>query len=87
MKTTPRAQAMILSDLYMEYKGDPEFLDFFEYNDLGLSLSYSTAHNIVETSPKAEMFIAETWELLMATLKMEDEGFESLEDVFIASGR
>lgn len=87
MKTTPEYQASILADLWMQYKGDKEFEDFFEYNDLGLPLSYAISANLVEPTPKSGMFIAETWELLLSSLELEDEGFESLEDVFIASGR
>jgi hypothetical protein len=71
----------ILADLWVAYKGDEEMADFISYNDLGLPLAYAINTEIVATSAKAEMFIDETFELLLSGLGMVDEGFDSLEDI------
>jgi hypothetical protein len=63
------------------YKGDPEMEDFITYNDLGLPLAYAIDTDIVQTSVKAEMFINETWEVFLTGLELQDEGFDSLDDI------
>ena len=81
MTTKFSARCEILGDLWVAYKGDPEFEDFISYNDLGLPLAYAIATEIVTSTPKAEMFINETFELLLSGLELSDEGFDSLEDI------
>lgn len=71
----------ILSDLWLNYKADDEFKDFIVYNDLGLPLAYAVAEGIVEATPIATNFINETFELLVAGLSIEDEGFENLDEM------
>jgi len=71
----------ILSDLWLNYKADDEFKDFIEYNDLGLPLAYAIAEGIVEATPIATRFVEETFELLLAGLAIEDEGFENLDEM------
>ena len=65
----------------MEYRTDEEFKDFIEYNDLALPLAYSILNGIIESSPLAEQYINESWNLLLAGLEVEDTGFESLLDL------
>lgn len=82
LPTTPFSNRCdILAELWVGYKGDPEFQDFIQYNDLGLPLAYAVSTDIVAATAKAEMFINETWELLLSGLEMKDEGFESLDDI------
>jgi hypothetical protein len=71
----------ILSDLWLNYKADDEFKDFIEYNDLGLPLAYAIAEGIVEATPIATRFVEETFELLLAGLAIEDEGFDNLDEM------
>lgn len=82
-ETTFTNKCVILSELWASYKSDPEFADFIEYNDLGLPLAYLLNAEIVEVTPKAEMFVNETFELFLAALGREDEGFDSLSDFLI----
>ena len=81
METTFDNKVAILAELWLDYRDDEEFTDFIEYNDLGLPLAYAINTEIVATSAKAEMFIDETFELLLSGLGMVDEGFDSLEDI------
>lgn len=72
----------ILGDLWLNYREDEEFKDFIEYNDIGLPLAYIIANQIVQTTPVAEKFINETFDLLLSGMGVEDTGFESLDDLF-----
>ena len=80
--TTPYSnRCEILADLWTNYRTDEEFVDFVEYNDLGLPLAYAVSTEIVQNNPLVEAFINETWDLFLAALKVEDTGFESVEEV------
>jgi hypothetical protein len=65
----------------MEYRGDTEFQDFIEYNDLGLPLAYAISEGIVESTDIASNFINEAFDILLSALGVEDTGFKSLEDL------
>jgi hypothetical protein len=81
MPTSFETRCEILSDLWLNYKADDEFTEFIQYNDLGLPLAYAISEGIVENTPPAENFINETFELLLAGLGIEDEGFENLDEM------
>ena len=66
----------------MNYRDDADFIDFIEYNDLGLPLAYAVFNNIVATNPPAIELINETFTLLLAALNIEDEGFQVLDELF-----
>jgi len=72
----------ILGSLYANYKEDKDFTDFIEFNDLGLPLAYFVSENLCEPSVDGSRYITETWNLFLASLKIEDEGFDSLEELF-----
>lgn len=81
-ETTYSNKLNILSDLWINYKGDEEFVDFIEYNDLGLPLAYAIDAGIVSSTELAERFVEETFSLLLAGLEIEeDTGFENLDDL------
>lgn len=81
--TTPYSKrAGILAELWMNYRTDPEFKDFIDYNDIGLPLAYFVTEEIVASTPLAEKFINETFEILLKSLSLEDTGFEDLNEVF-----
>jgi hypothetical protein len=66
----------------MDYRGDTDFQDFIEYNDLGLPLAYVIANGIVDSSPLSKSYIEETFDLLLASLEIEeDTGFETLDEL------
>jgi hypothetical protein len=80
-------KASILSELWLNYKADENFDDFVSYNDLGLPLAYAIATGIVKSTDMANRFINETFTLLLATLEVNDEGFQDLDDIFILAPR
>ena len=81
METTLENKCIILADLWMNYRMDEEFRDFVEYNDIGLPISYALANSIVLPTKMSNDFINETFNLFLAGLGIEDEGFENLEDI------
>ena len=83
--TSYETKCDILADLWIDYKNDVEFADFFEYNDLGAPLAYAIASKIIASTDLARAFVEETYDTLLTTLGIEDAGFESLEDVFVAA--
>ena len=75
----------ILGALYSNYREDPEFRDFAEFNDLGLPLAYLSFEGLCELSTDGERYIEETWILFVESLGIEDTGFEDLDEMFQAS--
>lgn len=65
----------------MDYREDEALEDFMDYNDIGLPLAYIISTDIVEMTPKAEVYIEETWHLFLASLEIEDTGFNELDEV------
>lgn len=80
--TTPFSnKAAILAEVWMNFRQDEEFADFIEYNDVGLPLAYCVAEGIVPATDKAKRFIEESFDVLIAGLDIEDEGFSTMEEV------
>jgi hypothetical protein len=73
----------ILGDLWMQYRFEPQFIDFVSYNDVGLPMAFMVSEDLVTPAPLAKSMIEETFELLLGSLKISDDGFESLEDVLM----
>jgi hypothetical protein len=73
----------ILSELWAEYRTEPSFKDFIEYNDLGLPLAFLLSEELVVATERAEAFINESFSVLLGVLKLEDAGFESLDDMLV----
>ena len=84
--TTQESKADILSELWLGYKNDQNFEDFFSYNDLGLPLAYAISNGIVKATETSNKFIDETFTLLLASLEIEDEGYDGLDDIFLMAG-
>lgn len=81
--TTFENKASILAELWMEYRFDKEFKDFVSYNDIGLPLAFLVAEGLVDPGPLAKSMLDETFNLFLAALGIEDEGFENLEDLMM----
>lgn len=80
--TTFENKCAILSELWMDYRQDEQFKDFFEYNDLGLPLAYAVYTDMVQPKDLSIKMISETFDVLLSGLGFEDdEGFETLDDV------
>jgi hypothetical protein len=85
METSFNVRCEILADLWMSYRDDEEFGDFMSYNDLGLPMAYIVANELGSVNEVGVRFIDEGWNLLLAALKLDDTGFESLDDILAAA--
>lgn len=74
-------QCVILSDLWLNYRDEPDFIDFVEYNDIGLPLAYAIANELVEVNELGQQLVEETFDLLLSGLGIDDTGFDSLDDL------
>jgi hypothetical protein len=74
-------QVIILADLYANYKDDKGFADFVEFNDLGLPLAYFANEGLATLSEDAMRYVAETFELFVGSLGIEDTGFTTLDEM------
>jgi hypothetical protein len=81
LTTTFENKALILGQLWLNYKDDEELADFFEYNDLGLPLAFAFAEGVINHTPTLEQYVNETWALFLEGLDVEDEGFEDILDL------
>lgn len=83
-KTTFEKKCEILSDLWMNYRFDKKFEDFVDYNDIGLPLSFLVSEELVKPSLMARSMVDETFDVLLAAMKIEkDEGYDSLDELFV----
>lgn len=82
-----KVKCSILNQLWSDYRHDEDFEDFVEYNDIGLPLASFIDEGLVETTPRAEIYIGETFDLLIAALEIEDQDYDSLEAMFFEAGR
>lgn len=73
----------ILAELWMNYRKDQNFEDFISYNDLGLPLAYLLDNKIVKSTPLSLKFINETFDLLLGSLELKDNGYVTLDDIFL----
>jgi hypothetical protein len=74
----------ILGELWMQYRFEPQFTDFVSYNDIGLPLAFLVSESLVTPAPLAKSMIEETFDLLLASLKIGDDVFETLDDLLFA---
>lgn len=78
-------QVSVLAELWMNYRDEEQLEDFIEYNDLGLPLAYLLHNEMVELREGAEVYISESYALLLASLGIEDDSYESLDEMLQAS--
>ena len=82
MTTDFSKKISILGEFYISYRDNKELEDFVVFNDLGLPLAYLASEGLCEVSEDGMKYIAETWDLFMAALQLEDTGFDDLGQVF-----
>ena len=58
-----------------------------DYNDLGLPIAVLVAEEIMTMTPRAEIYLQETWDLLIAALDIEDKDYDSLDAMFFEAGK
>lgn len=83
-QTTQDAKNLILADLWIQERENPDFAEFMAYNDIGLPLAYLLHNDLCKPSKMSQMFIDECFELLLAGLDIEDKGFSRLSQLLDA---
>ena len=72
----------ILGQMWFQCRDEEQFLEFCEYNDIGLPMAYMIANEMVKSTEVSERYINETFANLLTTLKVEqDTGFEDLDEL------
>jgi hypothetical protein len=80
--TTPFSKKCeILGELWLKYRSQEDLEDFIEYNDLGLPIAYAIANDIVKSTDLAKAFVEETFDLLLASLQVEDTNWDNLDEL------
>lgn len=74
----------VLGSLYANYKEDEKLKDFIEFNDLGLPLAYFVSEDLCQVSDDGARYITETWQLFLASMDLQDTGWDSLDQMFAA---
>lgn len=74
-------QMNILSSFYLNYRDDSSAGDFFEFNDIGLPLAFLAVEGLCHPSEVGLIYIQETFNILLATLGVEDNDYDSLESL------
>jgi len=72
----------ILGMFYFRFRDTQDLSEFIEFNDVGLPLAYLTAEGLCEISDDGKKYVAETWELFLASFGVQDTGFDNLDDIF-----
>jgi hypothetical protein len=72
----------IMAELWMNYRDDKNFSDFFGYNDIGLPISYYLAEGLItELSPLGEQYIMESCDMFLAMVDVTEDEAEGLIDI------
>ena len=82
-ETTFEDRCNILGELWIDYREEDDLADFISFNDLGLPLAFAVAEDLVKPSARAVEMINESFELLLASLEIDDAGFTSFEDLML----
>ena len=78
MTTDFSNKMQILGEFYFTYRDDKELKEFIQFNDLGLPLAYLASEDLCTVTEEGTQYINETWTLLLASLGIEDIGFEDI---------
>lgn len=85
--TNSLTKAGILAELWMNYRDDKDLADFIEYNDIGLPLAYFVFNELVTQTEQAEMYIDETYHLLVYSLGVEDKEYSNLDEMLAEASK
>ena len=77
--TNIETQIDILGNFYINYRDDKGIKEFLEFNDIGLPLAFLASEGLCQPTEMAIVYIQETFNMLLATMQLEDIGFDSLD--------
>ena len=83
METDFLTKCKILSEVWIDENDNPSFNEFIRFHDLGLPLAYCHINKYATLSDSGKAHIETTWNALLDLADVvDDEGFETLEDMF-----
>jgi len=82
-ETTFDNRCNILAELWVDYREEEDLKDFVSYNDLGLPLAFAIAEDLAKPNPRAVEIINETFDMLLMSLEVEDNGFQNLDELMV----
>jgi hypothetical protein len=85
MPTSFENKTLILSEFWLQYRDDTDFVEIFKLCGLGLALAHAIDNGIVGNTDLAANLIDEAFDLLLFGLGIVDEGFESIEEMIYES--
>lgn len=80
-ETTFNNKCKILAELWMDFRDVKEFQDFVSYNDLSLPIAFAIDQDLVKPGNGIKAFIDETFDLLLTSLEIEDQGYKELDEM------
>jgi BMFP domain-containing protein YqiC len=83
-ETSYKNMCSILAELHLNYRNVRTFEEFVVFADQGLRLAHEIQNNHQPSNNEAEQIIRKTFEDFLADMDLEDEGFESLEDILVS---
>lgn len=82
-ETTFADKCNILGELWIDYRDENDLQEFVTYNDMGLPLAFAVAEQLVSPAPRAKEMIEETFQMLLTSLEVEDNGFTTFDDLML----
>lgn len=75
-------KAQIIIEFTEEFYNDEDYLEFFEYNDLGVPMAVMFRNNLITLTQDGINLLEETWSDLCNLFEANpNEDYESLEDL------
>ena len=71
----------ILAEIYTLNSDEGLYEEFCQFNDIGVPLAYFVNENLAIPSDDGKKMIIGSWDILLKTLEIDDEGFGSLDEV------
>lgn len=81
MATPFEKQLEIISSLYLEFRSDEDWADYFEVTDVAGPLAFSITSGFAALTATGSELINEAFEQLLDRLDCEDSGIGSLKDL------
>jgi hypothetical protein len=76
----------VLAELWINFREDPQFSTFIDYNDIGLPMAYFMAEGLVNgLTPLGEQYITESFDMFCTAMEVSESELESLEQINLNS--
>jgi len=81
-ETSIDEKAQIIVEFVQDFRESGEYEDYFDYNDLGISLADALAQDMADLTESGLQIFEETWRHLCELFDMDETAsYESIEDL------